>query len=199
MTDTVPVLQRSNGPCCLPCQVHSWKLAVVGQNVFRVRQETVMRLNLQVAPGRRTFRIDHVLQSDLDEPGIRVHEYLDAARIQCVGHVTSTRDVEINVGSACHLVKAVLAHAETISVQQTIVPTAGERGFIALEKIFDEANIERAVFAEFLTDWIVRPGIGVLVVIDVVTQLMKSEYIVEIVPCDASERVLPDQAANNDS
>src|SRR5215475_10310079 len=154
MTDTVPVLQRSNGPCCLPGQVHSWKLAVVGQNVFRVRQEPVMLLNLQVAPGRRTFRIDHVLQSDLNEPGIRVHEYLDAARIQFVRHAAPTRDVQVNVGGSYHLVKAVLAHAETISVQQTIVPAAGERGFIAFEKIVDEANTECAVFAEFLTDWI---------------------------------------------
>jgi hypothetical protein len=44
-----------------------------------------------------------------------------------------------------------------------------------------------------------RPGPGVFVIVDIVSELMETENVVEIIPGDAAQRKLPDHSADDDA
>lgn len=47
-------------------------------------------------------------------------------------------------------------------------------------------------------NWVVRPSFGIFEVKDFVAELPEAGDVLEVIPRDATERVLPDQACNDD-
>ena len=77
------------------------------------------------------------------------------------------------------------------------MPFLGQRWRITLEEIANKSDIKTAVVREFFLDRIVRPGIRILVIVNIMAQFVESQQIVKIVPRDATERILADKTSND--
>src|SRR4030095_4706474 len=157
-----------------------------------------MSSDFQVTPGVGALLIDKRLQANMGIARIGVHENFDAARTELVWDKACAGNIKVDICSGSNLVKLLLGHTEAVFDQQPVVPFLGQRWCVTLEEIADKSDIKTAVVGEFLFDRVVWPGIGALVVVNIMAQFVQRQQIVKIVPGDATERILTDKPANND-